>query len=52
MNVEDQYMDDLFGEADNVSHHIATSAPVAKGLPQRLDALAGNNCCRYADTSD
>ena len=45
MNV-DQYMDDLFGEADNVSHHIAATAPAVKGLPLRLDALASSNCCR------
>lgn len=46
MDVEDQYMDDLFGDADNVSHQIATAVPVAKGLAQRLDALASSNCCR------
>lgn len=46
MDADDQYMDDLFGEADNVSHHIAAAAPVQKGLAVRLDGLAASNCCR------
>jgi hypothetical protein len=45
MNV-DEYMNDLFGEADNVTQQIATAAPVVKGLAQRLDDLASINCCR------
>lgn len=45
MNVEDQYMDDLFGEDNHVAH-ITTSAPAAKGLARRLDALASSNCCK------
>lgn len=58
MNVEDQYMDDLFGDGGDsvnndlgtdLAHHITTAtAPVPKGLPERLDTLAGCNCCRSA----
>jgi hypothetical protein len=40
---EDQYMDDLFGESEEIP--LAT-APAIKGLPQRLDELALTNCCQ------
>lgn len=40
---EDQYMEDLFGDAEPVSVPVA---PAAKGLPQRLDELYASGCCQ------
>jgi mediator of RNA polymerase II transcription subunit 16 len=40
---DDAYMQDLFGEPDNVQ---INTSPAIGGLPQRLDELAGSNCCQ------
>lgn len=50
MDDEDQYMEDLFGDADQVHVPISAAAPVVKGLAERLDELAGSGSCQYAKT--
>ena len=45
---DDQYMEDLFGDSEQVHVPIATAIPAVKGLGERLDELAGTGCCQYA----
>jgi hypothetical protein len=44
MDAGDQYMDDLFGDADGEQLPLAPPAAPVKGLPQRMDELAISNC--------
>lgn len=45
---DDQYMEDLFGDSEQVHVPIAAAIPAVKGLGERLDELAGTGCCQYA----
>lgn len=48
MDDEDQYMEELFGDAEQVHVPITATPPAVKGLAERLDELAGTGCCQYA----
>jgi hypothetical protein len=48
MDDDDQYMEDLFGDSEQVHVPIAAAIPAVKGLAERLDELAGSGCCQYA----
>jgi hypothetical protein len=48
MDDEDQYMEDLFGDAEEVHVPISAPPPAIKGLAERLDELAGAGCSQYA----
>lgn len=48
MDDEDQYMEDLFGDAEQVHVPIAATAPPVKGLAELLNEQAGTGCCQYA----